>query len=218
MAGGSFVPRNRPLTTAAEFKLWRLFSPADPTPRPCYHIELSAFQRFEMVSTCPVPNSRLPKISGLAIPERKRKVAIKCLELEEMLERQGWGRASRDFELTILSQALTVRDWVQGGFFPCPATAPDHEQPKREQQRQEFSGTRLHPRPRNDKAKGEKVSGETKQTKIILTSSSFPPFSPPAGTTWCHQASLHPVRSSQPGWRLPRPKMLKKPQFSLHIA
>ena len=177
MAGGSFVPRNRPLTTAAEFKLWRLFSPADPTPRPCYHIELSAFQRFEMVSTCPVPNSRLPKISGLAIPERKRKVAIKCLELEEMLERQGWGRASRDFELTILSQALTVRDWVQGGFFPCPATAPDHEQPKREQQRQEFSGTRLHPRPRNDKAKGEKVSGGTKQTNnphVIFLSSFLP--------------------------------------------
>ena len=50
---------------------------------------LSEISRPAMVSTCP-PNSRLPKISGLAIPERKRKVAIKCLELEEMLERQGW--------------------------------------------------------------------------------------------------------------------------------
>ena len=51
----------------------------------------SLFQSSTMVSTCP-PNSRLPKISGLAssVPERKRKVAIKCLELEEMLERQGW--------------------------------------------------------------------------------------------------------------------------------
>ena len=41
-----------------------------------------------MVSPCP-HSPRLPKITGLAINERKRKIAVKCVELEEMLERQG---------------------------------------------------------------------------------------------------------------------------------
>ena len=43
---------------------------------------------LEMVSPCP-SSPRLPRISGLAVHERKRKVAVKCLELEEMLESQG---------------------------------------------------------------------------------------------------------------------------------
>ena len=41
-----------------------------------------------MVSPCP-QSPRLQKIPGLAINERKRKIAVKCVELEEMLERQG---------------------------------------------------------------------------------------------------------------------------------
>ena len=33
---------------------------------------------------------RIPMIVGSADHERKRKIAVKCLELEEMLERQGY--------------------------------------------------------------------------------------------------------------------------------
>jgi hypothetical protein len=41
-----------------------------------------------MVSPCPA-NPHLPRPAGMALHERKRKVAVKCLELEEMLEGQG---------------------------------------------------------------------------------------------------------------------------------
>ena len=35
------------------------------------------------------PKPKLPNINGAADHERKRKIAIKCLELEENLEKQG---------------------------------------------------------------------------------------------------------------------------------
>merc|ERR1711974_389550 len=61
-----------------------------------------------MGSTCP-PNSRLPKISGLAIPERKRKVAIKCLELEEMLERQGHSQSEIESKVASFRALLLLQ-------------------------------------------------------------------------------------------------------------
>ena len=32
---------------------------------------------------------RLPQLGGVTQQDRQRKIAVKCLELEEMLERQG---------------------------------------------------------------------------------------------------------------------------------
>jgi hypothetical protein len=33
--------------------------------------------------------ARLPQLAGLAPHDRQRRIAVKCLELEEMLESQG---------------------------------------------------------------------------------------------------------------------------------
>ena len=36
------------------------------------------------------PKQKLPTINGFADHEKKRRIAVKCLELEESLEKQGY--------------------------------------------------------------------------------------------------------------------------------
>merc|ERR550519_1141745 len=91
-----------------------------------------------MVSTCPpTPNSRLPKISGLAIPERKRKVAIKCLELEEMLERQGHSQSEIESKVAsfraLLLRQITSNQSVNNNSKSSPGRPePDSTNPVQE--------------------------------------------------------------------------------------
>ena len=44
----------------------------------------------------PTAVPRIPIIAGSADHEKKRKIAIKCLELEEMLESKGWAIYKQD--------------------------------------------------------------------------------------------------------------------------
>ena len=52
---------------------------------------------------------RLPQLGGLAPHDRQRRIAIKCMELEEMLESQGYGLTSLGYvKLSLIHAELGV--------------------------------------------------------------------------------------------------------------
>ena len=60
---------------------------------------------------------KLPVIVGGADHERKRKIAVKCLELEEMLEKQGWVHPHLGWSPSSVINVSYQRSWYHFHFM-----------------------------------------------------------------------------------------------------